>query len=182
MTIRQLATDCFLRPKHRASNLFLSILGLLTVLGGLGLQYGLAFGPCPLCIFQRIGFLSCSAFFGLSAILKNHKRSALLFHGLGVLASLIGLGIACQHLHIVYYPVAESCGADLGYLHEILDTASLLAKVFKGDAECAEAGQRLFLWLPVPAWSMSIFFGIFVQSMRTLINESKVLLDVKIKA
>ena len=171
MRMKQWAMLGILRPQRGMSSLFLATLCLLAILSGLGLQYGLGFDPCPLCIFQRIGFVFCALLFGGAALVQKHPCLSKILHSLGGIVALIGLGIACQHLYIAYYPVAESCGADLEYLSEILDTGSLLAKVFKGDAECAEAGQRIFLWMPVPAWSLSLFTFIVVQALRTMSHE-----------
>ena len=71
---------------------------------GLYLEHGKGLEPCPLCVFQRIAFISI-AMIALIAALHGPDRMAVWFYnGLISLAALIGGGIATRQVWLQHLP------------------------------------------------------------------------------
>ena len=114
------------------------VLGFLACAGLLGyaiyLQLHDGLEPCPLCIFQRVAFAA-----------------------LGVVAGLVGIGIAGRHVWLQLNPPAiPSCGAGLEFMRETMSTTSVIRKVLTGSGDCGTVDWT-FLGLSMPAWSLVWF-------------------------
>lgn len=135
--------------------------GFLICAGLLGFalyaEYGLGLTPCPLCIFQRIGFLVMALFFLLGAIHAPHGRVRWVYTGGALLGAAFGLVVAGRHLWIQSLPADQvpSCGPPLDYMFSAFPFAKVLKLVFTGSGECAKVEP--ILGLPMPAWSLLWF-------------------------
>ena len=146
-----------LRWSYRVSFLvgFLICAGLLGFALYTELEWGLI--PCPLCIFQRIGFLVMALFFLLGAIHAPRGGARWVYAGGALLGGVFGIVVAGRHLWIQSLPpdLVPSCGPPLSYMFDSFPFATMLKHVFTGSGECATVEP--ILGLPMPAWSLLWF-------------------------
>ena len=149
------------------------LVGFLVCVGLLGFalyaEYFLHMFPCPLCIFQRVGFIVMGVFFLLGA-LHAPRSWARWIYAAGVwLGAAFGIVVAARHLWIQSLPADQipSCGPPLDYLFSAFPFAKVLQLVFTGSGECATVEP--ILGLPMPAWSLIWFIllaGLTVLAVR----------------
>jgi len=113
--------------------------------------------PCPLCIFQRIGFLLMAAFFLVGALHAPRGGGRVVYSGGVLVSALFGICVAARHLWIQSLPADQvpSCGPPLDYMFSAFPFARVLKLVFTGSGECAKVEP--ILGLPMPAWSLLWF-------------------------
>lgn len=147
------------------NNRILYLFGFLVSCGLIGvalfMQHGLGYEPCPLCIFQRIAFISI----GLTCLVAAIHNP--LFWGNKVYASLIslgglfGLGIALRQSWLQHFPPKfVECGAGLEYWLETLPPGKIIQNVLKGTGDCTDVVWK-FLGLSIPEWA-AILFAIYI--------------------
>lgn len=126
--------------------------------------------PCPLCIFQRIAFLSAGVVL-LAVAAWNprpfmHRVFGVLF---GLVPLLVGAGIAGRHVWMTHLPPDKvpSCGPSLDYLLESKPLLGVVRTVLSGSGECAKVDWTL-LGLSMPAWSLVLFMALFVWCLISL--------------
>ena len=138
-----------------------ALAGFLICAGLLGYalyaEHVLAMIPCPLCIFQRIGFMVMGVFFLLAAVHAPRGRGRWVYTGGVLLGALFGIAVAGRHLWIQSLPADEvpQCGGDLSYMLDTFPFAKVLKLVFTGSGECAKV--QPVLGLPMPAWALLWF-------------------------
>lgn len=137
--------------------------GLIGV--GMFLQHVIGLEPCPLCIFQRIGYFFVGVF-GLLAAAVAPRRAARWVAALMAVAALTGLGIAAWHVRLQLNPESLSCGPGLGIMLDNFPLTQVLPRVFKGSGDCAEAGWTLF-GLSIAGWSLVWFTILSFASIAT---------------
>jgi len=120
-------------------------------------EYAWGLTPCPLCIFQRIGFLVMAVFFLIGALHAPRWGVRWVYTGGVVLGAVWGIAVAARHLWIQSLPADQvpSCGPPLDYMFEAFPFADMLRKVFTGSGECAKVEP--VLGLPMPAWTLLWF-------------------------
>jgi disulfide bond formation protein DsbB len=132
---------------------------------GLYLQYIEQQDPCPLCIFQRVAFISLGVVFLLGAVHGPGRRGAMVYASLGGLAALTGAALAGRHVWLQHLPADKvpACGPGLSYMMDRYPVMRMLEKVLTGSGECAEAGWK-FLGLTIAGWSLLwfILLGVFI--------------------
>ena len=135
--------------------------GFLICAGLLGFalyaEYGLHMTPCPLCIFQRVGFIVMAVFFLLGALHAPRGGGRWVYAGGALLGGIFGIAVAGRHLWIQSLPADQipSCGPPLDYMFDAFPFAKVLKLVFTGSGECAKVEP--ILGLPMPAWSLLWF-------------------------
>src|SRR5580698_252018 len=93
-----------LRWSYRAS-FFVGFLICAALLGfALYAQYVWGMDPCPLCIFQRIGFIVMGIFFLLGALHSPSGAGRWFYTGFVLWGALFGLAVAGRHLWIQSLP------------------------------------------------------------------------------
>lgn len=150
-----------LRLSYRAG-CFLGFLACLGLLGfALYTEHYWGFYPCPLCIFQRVGFVVMGGFFLLGALHAPRGGFRWVYAGGVLLGAALGLVAAGRHLWIQSLPADQvpSCGPPLNYMFDAFPFSKVLQLVFTGSGECAKV-ERI-LGLPMPAWSL-IWFVLLV--------------------
>ena len=144
----------------RAGRLFTLV--FLVTLGLVGfalyLQHGTGLDPCPLCVAQRVAFLSV----GLAALVAalHRPRSA----GITVYAVFAGLlaaggaAIAVYHLWIQSDPKrASACvGSPVERIIDASNLAEWVPPLFRYDGPCTLKPWSL-LGLSIPEWSLAWF-------------------------
>ncbi len=147
-----------LRWSYRSVNL----LGFLACAGLLGyaifVQFVQRIDPCPLCILQRLGFISIGVLFLFAAVFKPAAIGRWFIVGLIVLGGLFGIAVAARQLWLQAQPPNPfgSCGAPLKYMLQTLPIGEVLRKVFTGTGDCGEVRWQ-FLGMAMPFWSMAWF-------------------------
>jgi disulfide bond formation protein DsbB len=169
-TIGSTSLALILLPPRRLAYLlgFLVCAGLMA--WALWLQYGLGLDPCPLCVFQRIAFISTGVVFLIAAIHNPRRVGAAVYAGLTVILSGIGAALAAWHVWIQGQPkgAVAACGMGLNYMLETLPLTEVISRVLKGSGECAEQGW-LFMGLAIPSWTF-VFFIAMIASAIALID------------
>ncbi len=114
--------------------------------------------PCPLCIFQRIGFFLLGGICLIAALQGPKKFGARVYGVLGMLASGFGIAIAGRHVWLQTLPPDQvpDCGPGLGYMLDAFPMAEIIKKVLTGSGECANVDWQ-FLGLSMPVWSLICF-------------------------
>ncbi|MFK2899445.1 disulfide bond formation protein B [Dyella jejuensis] len=120
-------------------------------------EYQLGMEPCPLCIFQRIGFMFMAVFFLAGAIHAPRANGRWFYTGWVLLGALFGIAVAGRHLWIQSLPADQipACGPNLAYMFDAFPFAKALKMVFTGSGECAKV--QPILGLPMPFWSLLWF-------------------------
>jgi disulfide bond formation protein DsbB len=164
-TIGSTSLALILLPPRRLAYLlgFLVCAGLMA--WALWLQYGLGLDPCPLCVFQRVAFISTGVVFLIAAIHNPRRVGAMIYAGLTVILSGIGAALAAWHVWIQGQPkgAVAACGMGLNYMLETLPLTEVIGRVLKGSGECAEQGW-LFMGLAIPSWTFVFFIAMIASS------------------
>lgn len=128
---------------------------------GYWLQFYGGLEPCPLCIFQRIAFISIFAVCLVAAIHGPRGRGRIAYGTLTFLAAAAGAGVAIRHLWLQNLPPDQvpACGPGLDYLMDAFPLAQVVRMAFTGSGECAEI-DWVFLGLSMPGWSL-VWFILF---------------------
>ena len=140
-------------PERRLIN-FAGFAACAALLGyALYAQYHLALEPCPLCIFQRIGFLLLALGFLAAAVHHPRGRGRYGYAVMIALAALATAMVAARHMYVQSLPpgTLPSCGAPLGVLLKFMPVTEVVRKVLTGSGECGIVNWR-FLGLAMPAW------------------------------
>uniref|UniRef100_B1XTS2 Disulphide bond formation protein DsbB n=1 Tax=Polynucleobacter necessarius subsp. necessarius (strain STIR1) TaxID=452638 RepID=B1XTS2_POLNS len=155
----------------RIHYLFLSIFSLSLVIFAVILQQtgyqGVSFMPCPLCILQRVGYLSIAISCLLAAGIAPFRK---LFHGLALLAAGYGVSVAGHQVWLLFHP-SESCGIDpLETWINQFQLTNHLPWLFKADGLCS-AKLPTILALQVPEWSLLWFSVLFLILLITFFRK-----------
>lgn len=111
--------------------------------------------PCPLCVIQRYLFLTVAIACLAGAAAGRPRLGA----GIGLMATLGGVGVAAKHLYILAHP-GLSCGIDpLETSLNKIFTATYLPYIFRADGLCEDATAPLF-GLSIPQWAL-LWFVVF---------------------
>jgi protein dithiol:quinone oxidoreductase len=141
---------------------------------GLYLEHGKGLEPCPLCVFQRIAFISI-AMIALIAALHGPDRMAIWFYnGLISLAALIGGGIATRQVWLQHLPADQvpECGPGLDYMLETFPLGQALQMILSGSGECAEVGWS-FLGFSIAEWSLLWFLIFLITGLVSIFSQKK---------
>ena len=141
---------------------WLNLAGVGAVAGLIGYalfaQHVLGLEACPLCIFQRVAFISGGLVFLVAALHSPRGVSARVYGVLALAANVTGAAIAGRHVYIQHLPPDQvpSCGPGLGYIMDVFPLLEALEMVFTGSGECA-AVVWSFLGLSMPGWAFVWF-------------------------
>ena len=123
-------------------------------------QWGLQ--PCPLCIFQRVGFAALGVVFLVGGLFAPRRAGGRAFWGvLALLAAAVGIGIAGRHVWLTHLPADQvpSCGPPLAFMMEANPFGEVVRKVLTGSGECAKVDWT-FLGISMPGWTLAWFVGL----------------------
>lgn len=132
-------------------------------------QYELGLEPCPLCIFQRIGFAALGIVFLIAGLHNPRGWGGAVYASLIGLASLATIGVAIRHLYVQSLPpgTIPACGAPLDVLLQFTPVTEVIRKVLTGSGECSQVNWK-FLGLAMPGWVLICALGL--GTMGVLIN------------
>ena len=152
-------------PTLSFRNLFL--FGLASCAGLLGyalyVQHKLYIDPCPLCIFQRIGFMAAGVWFLLGSIHNPRSLGRKIYGILAGVALVAGGSVSAWHIRLQHLPADQvpDCGPGLNYMLDAFPLRRTLEMVFTGSGECANIDWT-FLGLSMPVWTLVWFVGLLV--------------------
>lgn len=144
----------------------LSVIGFLVcaaaLLSAVYIEEHYLIAPCPMCMLQRIVFVSLACVFVIGFIcnFKTWLRYVYLF--IILFLSSIGLAIATKQFWLQYFapPQKISCSAGLERLIEAYPILDALKIALSGSAECATVDFTIFT-ISIAGWSV-IMFGTFI--------------------
>ncbi|MGP1718667.1 MAG: disulfide bond formation protein B [Methylophilus sp.] len=135
---------------------FLACFGIVALALAIQVHYKLE--PCPLCISQRIIFMSIGVLFLVHAFVppKSWLSSGLVV--VEVLTALGGVGVAIRHwwLQVHKDEIIADCGVGFDYMFENFPLKKALTLVFRGTGDCA-AIDWTFLGLTLPQLGLISF-------------------------
>jgi disulfide bond formation protein DsbB len=139
--------------RRRLLNLAGGVICLAMLGYALYAQYVLGLEPCPLCIFQRIGFFALAVIFLVAALYHPRGGGRYVYAGLVGLAALTTAALASRHLYIQSQPPGSipSCGAPLEVMLRYSPLTEVVRKVLTGGGECSQVNWS-FAGLAMPAW------------------------------
>lgn len=111
--------------------------------------------PCPLCILQRVAWITLGSLFLVAAIHGPARVGAAVYGALLILVAGAGAAIAGRHVWLQNLPRDQvpACGPDLDYMLRQFPLSETLRRVLSGTGECAESGWT-FLGLSIAGWSL----------------------------
>ena len=127
------------------------------------LQFQEGLEPCPLCIFQRVAFISMGIMFLIAAIHHAGGIAGRLYAIFISIAGLAGIGVAGRHVWLQHLPTDQvpECGPGLAYMLDVFPLFEALRMAFTGSGECADVAWT-FLGLSMPTWALLSFTGLTV--------------------
>lgn len=113
--------------------------------------------PCPLCITQRIVFMSLGVLFLLAAIVNRFSK---IFAVLQVVTAWVGASWAIRHWWIQAHreSMITDCGVGFDYMFENFPLKKALTLIFRGTGDCAAIDWK-FLGLTIPQLALIAFIG-----------------------
>jgi protein dithiol:quinone oxidoreductase len=140
------------------------LLGFVTCFGIVALalviqtQYHLE--PCPLCISQRIIFMTLGVLFLVAAFIPPKQVLVKVFALLQVLVGLGGAGVAIRHWYLQANKesMIADCGVGFDYMFENFPLQKAFKLIFRGTGDCA-AIDWTFLGLTLPQMGLISFVG-----------------------
>ena len=156
---------------------FLSLVGFiacfLLIAIALYFQHVEGLDPCPLCIFQRVAFISMGCVF-LIAFLHNPKSwFKKVYALLACLSGVFGISIAARHVWLQNLPEDQvpECGPGLEFMMDALPFQKMLETVLKGSGECADVHWTLFS-ISMPGWSLIWLIILTLLGLRILFQRT----------
>ena len=145
----------------RWSYLLVAVFCFGSVLLALYLQHYEFVLPCPLCIFQRIGFIVCGGLALLAALFPWRNFVCPIWPlSIGV-AAIAGAGVSIRHIQIQQSLASDSpqsCGAGLDMMWQTQSAPDLIVSVLAGHGDCTVIDWQLgFLTLPMLALAGFLF-------------------------
>lgn len=151
---------------------FIGFVGCFALVGlALWIQTRYGLEPCPLCISQRIVFMSLGALFLVAALAPKCLKVQSV---LQVLTAIGGAGVAIRHWWIQAHKeeMIADCGVGFDYMFENFPLQKALTLVFKGTGDCA-AIDWTFLGLTIPQMSLIAFISFGAYAIYLLKLNSK---------
>lgn len=130
--------------------------------------------PCPLCISQRIVFMSLGVLFLIAAFIPPAHILKKVFAILQVLTALGGAGVAIRHWYLQANKesMIADCGVGFDYMFENFPLQKAFKLLFRGTGDCAAIDWTL-LGLTLPQLALICFVG-FAAYAIWLLKSSKV--------
>lgn len=140
------------------------------VAGGLVLAKTLNLAACPLCILQRMMYLSLCAIAIAALLLPRCRNSQIAAAIASIVAAATGVFIAGYQVWLQRFATDVSCAANAPWWEEFVYWAgSKVPVLFEATGLCSEAGWK-FLGLAIADWSLVAFTTTMLLALRTLMQ------------
>jgi disulfide bond formation protein DsbB len=141
---------------------------------GLFFQHVMLLDPCPLCILQRVVFLTLMVIFLIAAAHGPERVAAYVYATLLAVTAAVGAAIATRQVWLQHLPADRipECGPGLDYLLGKYSMQTVLEKVLRGSGECADPGW-IFIGLSIAGWALVWFvlFGVLAVFLCVLVQK-----------
>ena len=129
--------------------------------------------PCPLCISQRIIFMSLGVLFLIAAFIPPANILKKIFAVLQVLAALGGAGVAIRHWYLQANreSMVADCGVGFDYMFENFPLQKAFKLLFRGTGDCA-AIDWTFLGLTLPQLGLISFLSFAALAIYLVIRKA----------
>lgn len=152
-------------PGTRAVFLLIAIVCAGLIGTALYMEHVMGLEPCYMCMLQRVFVIATGAVALLAALHNPKALGQRIYSGLVVLMALGGSFFSGKQLWLQSLPkdspLIPDCGASVSYLFEVETFGNALAKLLRGDGNCADV-QWTFLGLSIPGWMLICFIGLAV--------------------
>lgn len=130
--------------------------------------------PCPLCITQRIIFMSLGILFLIAAFIPPQYMFKKIFTLLQVLTSIGGMGVAIRHWYLQAHhdEMIADCGVGFNYMFENFPLQKAFKLLFRGTGDCATIDWT-FLGLTLPQLALISFVGFAIYAVWLLKSVKK---------
>lgn len=152
-----------LTPRH------LGLAGVLlcffAMASALYLQHFGGLDPCPLCTFQRVGYVSAGIVFLMGALHNPGMIGRRIYAGIAGLCALYGASVAGRHIWLQNLPADKvpECGPGLDYMLDVFPMKDVLSMVFSGSGECAEIDWT-FIGITLPELAFTGFAALIITA------------------
>ena len=138
------------------------IISILLVILSVIIQEIFNLEPCPLCITQRVIFLTSGITFLIFYFKPMNKIIELSILGM---INLMGLIFAIRHVLIQrkVINIPAECGIDLEYMFDNFPLREVFELIFRGTGDCSEIDWS-FLGITIPEWSAIWFLILIVMT------------------
>ncbi|HAF02097.1 MAG TPA: disulfide bond formation protein B [Methylophilaceae bacterium] len=127
--------------------------------------------PCPLCITQRIVFMSLGVLFLIAAFIPPTHMLKKVFALLQVLTAMGGAGVAIRHWYLQAHhgEMIADCGVGFNYMFENFPLQKAFKLLFRGTGDCATIDWT-FLGLTLPQLALISYAGFAIYAVWLLKN------------
>lgn len=147
---------------------FLICTGLILI--ALFLQYFVHLEPCPLCMLQRVAFITLGLVFLLGTLHGPKQLGTRIYAFVGLLANFTGLGLAMRHVYLQYYPPEYvSCAGDFYSQLERIPLGRLISNALRATGDCSKVDWTL-MHLSIAEWSLIWFLILAVLGLFLLVR------------
>jgi disulfide bond formation protein DsbB len=121
------------------------------------MEYQMGLEPCPLCMLQRIVFLSVGVV-SLLSFLTGSYSARRFFSWVVVILSLAGAALAVRHLYLQSLPEDQlpACLPGLSYMFDVFPWQEIMQAMIMGTGECGDVVWT-FLNISIPGWTLVAF-------------------------
>lgn len=153
--------------------LFLISISLLSY--GYYLQFVEGLEPCPLCIFQRIAFISIIVVSLIGTLHGPKSAWRYLYSGLILAGAVTGASIAARQVWLQHLPADQvpACGPGLDFMMEVFPLGETIKMVFTGSGECAKVDWT-FLGFSIAELSLAWFIAFAIAALLHLAGKIRV--------
>ena len=127
--------------------------------------------PCPMCIFQRLGYMAITLV-SLIAVIQAPQRTGGITYGvLVIIFSTIGASIAGRQTWLQHIPpgLVPECGPGLEFMLEMYPLLETIERALLGTGDCAEVSWT-FIGMSIAEWSLICFIGLLVVALYQTIS------------
>ena len=150
---------------NRVYCLLVAVTCLALLSYGYYLEYPQGLLPCPMCIFQRLCYMTIGAIAIIGMLVDPNRIGGIICCDLILVFAGIGAGIAARQTWLQHLPpeLVPECGPDLSFMLDMYPLLETIEKALLGTGDCAEVSWR-FLTLSIAEWSLVCFFGLLITA------------------
>lgn len=125
---------------------------------GYFLEYARGLEPCPMCMMQRLAFLTVAAIALVAALHGPLGAFRRVYGALIALPAIVGGWIAGRQIWLQHLPEDRipECGPGWNYMIDAYPLADVIRQALRGTGDCAEVTWT-FLGRSIPEWSILWF-------------------------
>jgi disulfide bond formation protein DsbB len=156
---------------HRTPFLFVFGASLLLVFGGVLFSEFMRLAACPLCIIQRMLYLTLAIFAALGLAVAARPLAARLVALLMTVAAGTGIFVAGYQVWIQRFAPETNCSPYPTWWEDMVDRAGEVVPIlFKANGLCSDPAWK-FLSLSIADWSLGCFTGFLLISLYALMRK-----------